>query len=314
MPITDIITPEYLRTYLSGVEFYNRSGHPHIPDDVFTMHINGAVSQLETELSIPLRGSVGYTTTQDLDVVDWDMSRWNLHRLPIRPANKINSITLQYSNYPSWELPKDWVVIRSREQGAIQVLPGAGNIRYLQGPWVKYAYINFNHITPAYLHINYDAGFEYVLGTGVGDEDSKLLVITPAADTGPLTHRVKPGSWVILNGAAYQVSRLANSLTVELAKPLPADFTGEVIHADYDSLMVSAAMASAAQPILEGLGTFLYGPGVTSRSIGIDGLSQSKGIRSDGPFAGWIRLNQERYQRAVEILRAKWGATNVVVM
>jgi hypothetical protein len=313
MPITDIITPEYLRSYLSGVEFYNRAGQLHIPDEVFSIHISGAVSQLETELSIPLRGSVGYTTTQDLDVVDWDMSRWNLHRLPIRPVNKINSITLQYSNYPSWELPVGWVFIRSREQGAIQVLPGAGNIRYLQGPWVKYAYINFNHITPAYLHINYDAGFESVLGPGSGDKDSKLLAVTPS-DGKPLTHRVIPGSWVILEGKAYQVSRVINGLTLELVKPLTADFSGEVTHADYDSLMVQAAMASAAQPILEGLGTFLYGPGVTSRAIGIDGLSQSKGIRADGPFAGWIRLNQERYQKAIEVLRSKWGATNVVVM
>jgi len=43
-------------------------------------------------------------------------------------------------------------------------------------------------------------------------------------------------------------------------------------------------------------------------------LSQSKGFRSDGPFGGWIKLNQERYKRSVEVLRAKWGATNVVVM
>jgi hypothetical protein len=117
-----------------------------------------------------------------------------------------------------------------------------------------------------------------------------------------------------LEGKAYQVSRVINGLTLELVKPLTADFSGEVTHADYDSLMVQAAMASAAQPILEGLGTFLYGPGVTSRAIGIDGLSQSKGIRADGPFAGWIRLNQERYQKAIEVLRSKWGATNVVVM
>jgi hypothetical protein len=311
MAITDIVTPAYLRTYLAGVEFYNRSGVPYIPDDVFAMHINGAVTQLENELSIPLRGTIGASSTQDLDVVDWDMSRWNLHRLPIRPVNKITAIRLQYSNYPSWELPKDWVVVRSREQGAIQVLPGAGNIRYLQGPWVKYAYINFNHITPAYLHIDYETGFESILGTGVIAENSKLLTVTPTA--GPVANRILPGSWVILDGNAYQIAK-ARSNVLELSKPVSEDFSGEVIVAEYDGSMVSAVLAGSSQPILEALGTFLYGPGVTSRSIGIDGLSQSKGFRADGPFGGWIKLNQERYKRSVEILRAKWGATNVVVM
>lgn len=313
MPITDIITPAYLRSYLSGVEFFNRSGQLHIPDDVFVMHINGAVAQLETELSVPLRGSVGYTSTQDLDVVDWDMSRWNLHRLPVRPVNKINSIRLQYSNYPSWELPKDWVFIRSREQGSIQVLPGAGNIRYLQGPWVKYAYINFNHITPAYLHIDYDAGFEFPLGTGSISANSKLLAVIPS-DAKPLTNRVFPGSWVMLGSSAYQIVRVSNGYTLELSKAVTEAFAGEVIHADYDSLMIAAALAGSSQPILEALGTFLYGPGVTSRSIGIDGLSQSKGIRGDGPFAGWIKLNQSRYEKSIEVLRAKWGPINMLVM
>jgi hypothetical protein len=277
------------------------------------MHINSAVAQLETELSVPLRGTIGATSTQDLDVVDWDMSRWNLHRLPIRPVNKITAIRLQYSNYPSWELPKDWVVIRSKEQGAIQVLPGAGNIRYLQGPWVKYAYINFNHITPAYLHIDYETGFESVLGTGTIEEDSKDLTVT-TEDGKTLPNRVLPGAWIILNGAAYQVARVKSSFVIELSKPVTADFSGEVVLADYDSLMIGAALASASQPILESLGTFLYGPGVTSRSIGIDGLSQSKGIRNDGPFGGWIKLNQARYEKAIEILRAKWGSTNMLVM
>jgi hypothetical protein len=312
MALTDIVTPAYLRTYLSGVEFYNRSNVPYIPDDVFTMHINAAVSQLESELSLPLRGAVGASSTQSLDVVDWDMSRWNLHRLPVRPVNRITAIRLQYSNYPSWELPKDWVVIRSREQGAIQVLPGAGNIRYLQGPWVKYAYINFNSVTPAYLHIDYDTGFEQVLGTGEVDPLSSTLSVT-TTDGKPMANRIIPGSWVLLDGDPYQISKVRNT-SLELSKPVTAGYTGEVLLADYDSLVISAVLASSAQPILEMLGTFLYGPGVTSRNIGIDGLVQSKGIRIDGPFGGWIKLNQDRYDKALTALRAKWGAINMLVM
>jgi hypothetical protein len=311
MAITEIVTPAFLREYLSGVDFYGADDATLLVSDAaFEAKIDNAISVIETRLGISLRGAVGDEFEQQLDVMDFDPSRWHLHRLPRRPVLSIENVAVQYSNYPRWELPAEWMKIRNPVQGDIQLLPGAGNIRYLQGPLVQYAQIQYNNVTPAYLRVTYTYGFERVVGTieVLEDETLATIALTTAAS---LSQLIQPGDWLFLGDNAYQVRRTTAPDRVTLRAPAIATYSGEVILAKYEPMMVSAVAAYAAIPLLEQLGIVIRPPGVTNQRVSIDSLSQGQGFNPRGPFAALIEQLMKQYDDAMAALENKWGRVNV---
>lgn len=314
MPITEIVTPAYLREYLSGVDFTGPDDSTLlVSDQSFEAHIDAAISVIETRLGLPLRGAVGDEFEQQLDVVDWDPTRWHLHRLPKRPVLSIEKVGVQYSNYPKWELPKEWMYIRNAVQGDVQLLPGAGNIRYLQGPLVQYAQIQYNNVTPAYLRINYTYGFERVVGTAEVIEGETLVTVALTVASS-LSQAIQPGDWLFLGDHAYAVRRTASPDRVTIRVPAEATYSGEVILAKYEPMMISAVAAYAAIPLLEQLGIVIRPPGVTNQRVSIDSLSQGQGYNPRGPFASLIEQMIARYKEAMDALENKWGRVNMLVM
>lgn len=314
MSLSDIITPAFLRNFLSGIDFYkNDDVTLRICDSTFELHIDNAISVAETRLGISLRGTVGDTVEQQLDVMDWDPQRWHLHRLPRRPVQSIDSVSVQYSNYPKWELPKDWLKIRSAVQGDVQLLPGAGNIRYLQGPLVQYAQIQYNNITPAYLRINYTYGFESVVGTVAVLRGESVAIVTLTGATA-LPYVIQAGDWLLLGDHAYQARKATAPSTVALRSPVVADYSGELVLAKYEAAMVSAVASYAAIPLLDQLGTLLRPAGVTSQSVEVDSLSQGLTFNPRGPYASLIDQHLRQYNDAMVALENKWGRINMVVV
>lgn len=314
MALSEIITPAFLREFLSGVDFYHNDDVTlRISDSAFEIQIDNALSVVENKLGISLRGTVGDTVEQQLDVIDWDPQRWHLHRLPRRPVQAIDSVSVQYSNYPRWELPKEWLKIRNPVQGDVQLLPGAGNIRYLQGPLVQYAQIQYNNITPAYLRINYTYGFESVIGTIEVLEGETLATVALTAAM-PLSQLVQAGDWLLLGDHAYQAKRTTSFDRITLRTPAAETYSGEVVLAKYEPAMVSAVMAYAAVPLLDQLGTILRPAGVTSQNVEVDSLSQSMTFNPQGPYASLIAQLLRQYNEAMAVLENKWGRINMVVV
>jgi hypothetical protein len=316
MPITDIVTPDYLRTNLLGsiIPLVARTGQA-ISDDALWAAIDEAVSQLEAEFGLAL------TTTRFRDeglrmrITQFTDETYNLMLALKRPVQSIERLTVNIGNQEWYDLPTEWVYITSAAQGSLQIIPtsqGVATYRTSASAMMRTWFVRGPYV-PGFYNITYRAGFEYLLpGTHVLEAGSDQVTVTGLGDVS-LHQVLHSREWVSLGGSLMRVKSVTDA-GYTVTNVSQVDHDGEAVALRYDADILSFIAYTALIPILATLGATLYGPGILGTSLRLDGLAQAKSMNPRGPFAAIIEQYTARAAQAKQAIYAKYAPMNIALI
>jgi hypothetical protein len=302
MPITDIITPEYIKNaVLPTVKFVGRDGTP-VSDDYFYRSIDNAVAEVEEMTGLTLRTDHRKLHEERHDSLEWHDETFYLKKTLRRPLRKVDKISIVWANFPGYDLEPDRTLLRSNKYGQVQIVPGPTLSTH---PFfLTYWGVGWNdrpEYMPGLIKIDFYAGFDSLLvGTHNTVANSNTVTITD--DTTNAAYGLESGQWVKIGGHPRRIAAVVNGSTYKVSGTFPATYSGEAIHLAYPGSALSAVSALAAIPMLSLAGTLIYGAGVTDKHLQIDGMRQAKSIDPRGPYANWqkeLRLAAESAMRAL---------------
>lgn len=320
MPITDLVTPAYVRrTILDDImPLITRYGAT-VSDDGLYSKIDEAVSELEALFGLALRQTRFATTDIQVRSTQFSEETFRIATMLRRPLQKVTRLTTNYGNSELFEMPEDWVYIDSHVQAQVHIIPKLasrelGRVlswgRHLMGSI-------YGDYMPGLYKMEYTAGFEHDLPgvhiVDTADPDPQVVVVTGLTADDDLRHVLYSGDFVNLGGDVYRVARVTAASYTVTATP-EEDYTGEAVAMRYDASILQFIGYSAAMPMLANLGAMLYGPGRIGSSLRIDGLSQTKTINPRGPFANVIDQFRERMEAAKMALAAKYAPVNIALL
>lgn len=301
MPVTDIITPDYIRNaILPTIKFVDRSGNP-IPDDFFYQRIDTAVSTVEGRTGITLRADYRKLHEERHDSLEWHDGTWFLKKPLKRPIREVERFGFVYGNFTPDYLPSDWIYLASKKMGQVQIIPGPTgvNLRTFHY-WFPHPWDTGAHYMAGLVKIDYYAGYDVpVDGTHTVAAGSTNVVITGATD---IALDFQPGDWVKLGANVRRIASVIDGQTYRLSAPATAAHASSAIHLQYPGVVLTAVSGLVGAAVLELMGTLLYGPGVTAKSLSMDGMSQSKGFNPRGPYASWRQELLDAAEKAMTAL------------
>jgi hypothetical protein len=306
MPITDIVTPAYVREMLPTVSFMNPRTRAEISDNVFHASIDGAVNDMEERIGFSLRTDHRRQHVERKDTLEWHGDTYQLKKMLTRPLQSVTKLTLGFPEFPQGEVDIDRVYITSNRFGQLQIMPGAlrfmGNV--YDGSWGGYGgagVTSDGHYLAAFIKVDYHAGFDVQLaGTHTVAASSSTVTVTD--DTTEVAYSLEPGQYVKIGGMVRRIHSVVDAATYTVSTPFDSAYTGIAIHLTYPSIAIEAVTNLAAIPLLAAAGTLLYGAGVTGKQLHIDGMSQRKGINPLGPYAVLSGALKERAEANIRTL------------
>lgn len=316
MPITDIVTPDYLRTNLLGsvIPLVARSGQS-ISDDALWAAIDEAVSQLEAEFGLALSTTLFRDNNLRMRITQFTDETYNLMLTLRRPVQSIEKLSVNIGNQEWYELPTEWVFISNAAQGSLQIIPtsqGVATYRTNASAMLRTWFVRGPYV-PGFYNISYRAGFEHVMpGTHTVQAGSDVVTVTDLDDT--TMHQVLGArEWVSFNGTVARVKSV-QAASYTLTSIADFDHVGEALALRYDADIISYIAYMALIPILTTLGSTLYGPGVLGTSLRLDGLAQAKSMNPRGPFAGVVEQYAKRAEQAKQAIYAKYAPLNIALL
>jgi hypothetical protein len=323
MAVTDIVTPDYLRTrILDGVVTLLTERGTTLSDDGLWAKIDEAVGLLESEFGLALRQT---QYSEDIDrtrITQFSDEGFQIQTSLKRPIQQVNKLSIMVGNLEWYDLPKEWVWVASSNQGQVHIIPSsqgpvrlqANNRAYLYTATASSGYV------PGMYAINYRAGFEKDLpgshaavGPVAPATTGSRTVTVSGLDSTDLRTIMSAGDWVLLGAEAYRVASVQQS-TYTLTTGARASFTGTAVAMRYDADILQFIGYSAAMGILASFGAVLYGAGVTGTSLTLDGMSQSNSINPRGVFANLIDSYREKVKNSKEAIYSKYAPVNMAVM
>lgn len=308
MALTKLLTAQWLKDrYLVGIDLTDDDNQPY-PDDHYQDSIDAAISQIEATYDISLRRPREYEHTERHDGNTLSSPAWYLKHTRHRPITELISFSIQFGNYPSTAIPLSWVHVVSARAGQIQIIPGPEGFRhpYLVGntPLLGADILGARNYLPGWIKLKYKAGFEKTLaGTVSGASGQKIVTYTPGSATDSAIQELQEGDHVYVNSTFYRVSDVISSTSFEVSDNLAETWSSETCVAyQYDPLLLQAVGLTAALGILDTAGDLILGAGISSKSISIDGLSESISSTSGVENSGYgARINQ--YRKRLEDIR-----------
>lgn len=306
MPITDIITPDYIKNaVLPTVRFVGRDGAP-VVDDYFYRSIDNAVAEVEELTGLTLRTDHRRLHEERHDSLEWHDETFYLKKTLRRPLRSVEKISIVWANFPGYALEPERTLVRSNKYGQVQIVPGPTLSSH---PFfLTYWGVGWNdrpEYMPGLIKIDFYAGFDAVLlGTHNTTANSNTVTITN--DTTSAAYKLESGQWVKINGVVRRISAVVDGSTYKVSGTFPSTYSGEAVHLSYPGSALSAVSALAAIPMLSLAGTLIYGAGVTGKSLAIDGMSQSKGIDPRGPYANWQKELRNAADNAMRALHSDY--------
>lgn len=324
MAVTDIVTPDYLRTrILDGVVNLITARGIALTDDGLWAKIDEAVGTLESEFGLALRQSQFSAEIDRTRITQFSDEGYQIQTSLKRPIQQVDKLSIVVGNLEWYDLPKEWVWVASANQGQVHIIPSsqgpvrlqANNRAYLYTATASSGYV------PGMYSISYKAGFEKDLPgvhtatgpTAPATEGLKLVTVADLPEGTDLRTLIMAGDWVSLGGAGYRVAAVG-AASYTLTVGASASFTGTGVVMRYDADILQFIGYSAAMPILASLGAVFYGPGVLGTSLRLDGLAQSNNIHPRGPFANLIDAYREKIATAKAAIYSKYAPVNMAVM
>lgn len=318
MPVTDLVTPDYMRTnLLAGViPLVSRSGVA-VTDEALWSAIDEAVQLLEHEFGLALRQTRYVEKETRTRVTQWSDETYQLQTMLKRPVQTVTKLAVKLGNTEWYTLPTEWVYIASKPQATIQIIPiayGSATTTTAAYKASFYSLFSFVGYVPGLYSISYTAGFEHELpGTHAVLEGQRTVTVTGLTADDDLRVLMMAGNYVNLAGAMYRVSYV-NETSYTLTNAAPADISGPAVAYNYDPNILQFIAYTAAIPILATLGAAIYGFGVIGHSLRIDGLAQTKNLNPRGPFANLIDNYKLKAEEAKTAIYAEYGPVNIMVI
>jgi len=317
--IYDVLTPAWVRSvYLAGVDLTDDLGVS-FADETILIGLRQAIAQIEQRLSI---------TVDTIDVTNerhdlYTDSRWTywpfyLHHCPIQ---RVTDFRARYGQVLNQPIPVSWLTISSKDHGRLNVTPSNEQIQQMQS-MLGTPFIFWNSgYAPGFFVFSYKAGFEVYTNTvsfNIGETSKAVTFATDekfeTSEYYSVFSLVNPN----VNDASIvpvSVQRTLDGMTIQLSRAPVAPLTIKWYVTNIpDNLRHVIGMMAAMHP-LSIAGDLVLGAGISSRSIGIDGLSQSasttKSGAQGGAFAARIKAYTEESAKTMEALKGRYKILSV---
>lgn len=145
------------RRYLFGV--LQKWIGPPLPDDMLTGALCTAVDLVRRDLGIIIEPTPYEAERYDVDITSapyWQM------RLRHRPVQAVTSWIFRWgTNQSAYTIPEAWIYLRSSTYGQVEVIPSqvSPQPQIFVWPWMPYATFTYANRWPAFVEIDYEAGF-----------------------------------------------------------------------------------------------------------------------------------------------------------
>lgn len=308
--IDDVLTEAWLLdTYLKGVNLTDANGVA-LPSALYQEAINTAIKHVEGLLDIRILPTIVKKERQDLHRID--RSTFWMHGTYLRPLMSIDEIRLRLGNIQILKLPMSWIYALAPNYGTFNVIPTMDQL--MVGSHVMQVLMLYNGDNmPGALELDYRAGMLTLEGTAVfaigetsktvsigqeiltSDYELAFSLVNPAlADVA-----IKPSVTAKGNSEFDLVLSAAPTaqLTVRwVLHTLPADIKALI---GLNASLLPLAVA----------GTTLVGAGIASKSVSIDGLSQSISTTASSTkhaYSNRADAHQEMFERMLPYVRGKY--------
>ncbi len=327
MSILDTITASDVRDdLLAGLRMTSAAANGARYTDAFILGwLRRSAADVARVLDIVLTGEPEAIYHEKLDGIEWDTHTWALKTLKYRPVLSVERFAFRLGNNPERLIPNSWPNIASANQGQVVMIPTAEVMPIIEQFSIWWRYQRERYV-PLTFRIDTKAGFTWAFpGTMVFTQGSTSVtcVITETQSTfsdAPRTlYTILNGRpWLKMGSDVYRVLRVTSDTTIELEKAAVATVTGTPYVLAYPEDLRELVMLMAAIPILELMGTTLYGnPGMTSKSLSLDALTQGKGIsvgKGFGPYSALINNYADRAKTIVENLYGEYAGINFTAL
>lgn len=318
MPISDIATPDWIRsTFLFGIDLTDDQDNP-FPDEMFYLAVQSAVRILEAELGVVLDGPFAITGERH-DVSDWESDTYYLFSTKKRPLAQITGSAVRFGRFNPATLPTEWMHISSREAGQVQIIPGPEGLEgwsFSGGvPLIGIDALTPRPYTPLWLVIDYVAGFESAL-TGTVDVAAASSTVTGTGTA--FASEVRPLQWIKVAGQVRRVLTIASDTSLTVTADFDSTSNGaSVTLLDYPADILDAVGIMASMLPLDTAGDLIIGAGISSLSVSVDGLSESigttSGIENSGYGARVIQY-RKRLHALITSVRRRYHAIEMIVI
>lgn len=289
MPITDIVTPDFIRcVVLPTVKFIGRDGVA-VGNDYFYQEIDNAVSTVEGRTSLALRIDHRKLVEERKDNLEWHDETWFLKKALKRPVKSVDRVGFRYGNFPTDWLPADWVLLSQPKMGHLQIVPGPSGVHMsTYDLWFPSVWNQSAHYMAGLLTFEYYAGYDQLLpGTHTATLGSNVITIS-GDGTESQAYDFEPGNWIKLGGVVRRIASVIDGQSYRLSSAMPANYEGTAILMTYPPLVIKAVASLAGASLLALAETLLFStPGMTGKHLSMDGMSQGKSFNRLGPYANW---------------------------
>ena len=317
--IYKLLTAQWVRdTYLPGIDLTDDLGTS-FADQTILIGLRQAVAQLEQSLSISIDPIEIKGERFDLHAQDRNMY-WPIY-LHHRPLIKVDKFVLKYGRVMDQQVPNSWLSEIDYLHGRLNIMPSYEQMQTMAStlgtPYVFWQ----SGFAPGFFNLDYTAGFRVFEGTVTFDIGETSKVVTFATDETFSTTNyssafdlVNPGgSDASIVPTAYQ--RKTDSMSILLSRAPVAPLTVKWYVSDLpDDLRHLIGLRAAVHPLTIA-GDLVLGAGVSSRSVGLDGLSQSisttKAGAMGGAFAARIKMYKEEDERIFNAVKGRYRRMNV---
>lgn len=320
--IYDILTTQWVKdTFLPGVDLTDDYGVP-FPPQVFQESLRRAVSFIEQTLDIAIDRCEVKGERHDMH----DQMAYAFYplQLYVRPFRKLDKFQYLYGTVQSIDIPLSWLQVTDTLHARCNILPSADQILALSSTVLMPALYRPGPFVPAYFAIDYQAGFS------VYTQDQ---VVTANAPSAAVTFAV---------GETFEKSNYFVSFALVNPQPIDADITAVAVQRTTAGFLLKLSRAPAnnltvrwfASEIPDDLryvlgvyaatlpltiaGDLVLGAGVASRSLGLDGLSQSINTTKSGPNGGAFKARikdlLEDADRQMSVLKGVYRSARVTVL
>lgn len=314
MPLSDIITPDFVRNaVLPSVRFVGRDNKP-IDDDYFYQEIDGAISMVEGRTSLALSVDHRKLFEERKDNLDWHDETWFLKKTLKRPIQSIYRFGFVYGNFPTDYLPADWLLASSYKMGQVQIVPGpTGLYMNTYNLWFPDAWTSGQPYLAGGIKVDYYAGFDKALtGTHTATTSSTTVTITGATDQ---ALDFQPGMWVKLGSQVRRIAAVIDGSSYRITNPVKTNYAGAAILLQYPPLVIKAVSAIAGASMLALAESLLSGgPGLIGKGLAMDGMSQSKAFNKNGPYATWRNQLNDVAEQAMIALHSEYAPVRIIVV
>ncbi len=311
----DILTVAKLKeVYLAGIQLTDASGVA-LPDSIFEDSIKAAVKHVETVCGITIAPVKVKNERQDLYQTDKSVF-WmrGTHR---RPLSSISRMVLKLGNMEILQFPLTWIYELDPNSGTFTVIPSSENIAVFSHHIIGF-YGRFQPQLPGGMELDYTAGVLLLEGTATipaGDTTATFPIGQTVlfSDYELYFELVNPA--VADAGIEVSVDATGNedfdvSLSATPTQNLTVRWVLSAMHADLKKLIF---LMASIHP-LNVAGTTLVGDGIASKSISIDGLSQSITTTANSEtlaYGNRVKAHQAEIDKLLPYVRGRYTGPRI---